>query len=60
MEAIRRCMIIVVLIGEYVSFQWRSARPIAFSVHLLRVARNVIWTMLREKARLEYRKRVNW
>ena len=59
MEAIRRWVILVVLIGEYVSFQWRSARPIAFSIHLLRVARNVLWAMLREKTRLEYRKRVN-
>jgi hypothetical protein len=57
MEAIRRWVIIVTLIGEYVSFQWRSARPIAFFIHLLRVARNVLWAMLREKARLEYRKR---
>ena len=59
MEAIRRWAILAVLIGEYVSFQWRSARPIRFSVHLLRVARNVLWAMGREKTRLEYRKRAN-
>ena len=49
MEPFRRFFIFCVIAGEYLFFKWREARPMRTSAHVLRVLRNTLWCMAKEK-----------
>lgn len=51
-DSLRWCAIVVLVVGQFLVFKWREARPVRWTVHLFRVWSNTVWCQIREKTAL--------
>jgi hypothetical protein len=57
MEVLRATLIITLVVLEDIVFEWRTARPIRTTIHVLRICRNTLWYAAREKIVVQLRRK---